>query len=91
MDKHCKYLVHQPFRCCGAPLQLARHNVVCVISSILLALVAIKHKYELLVHMLSLFSIGMMQLLTCLHVLVLATVLLPLYWALVIATTVTSW
>jgi len=56
MDKHCKYLVHQPFRCCGAPLQLARHNVVCVISSILLALVAIKHKYELLVHMLSLFS-----------------------------------
>lgn len=56
MDKHCKYLVHQPFRCCGAPLQLARHNVVYVISSILLALVAIKHKYELLVHMLSLFS-----------------------------------
>jgi len=38
-----------------------------------------------------LFSIGMMRLLTCLHVLVLATVLLPLYWALVIATIVTSW
>lgn len=38
-----------------------------------------------------LFSIGMMQLLTCLRVLVLATVLLPLYWALVIDTIVTSW
>lgn len=36
-------------------------------------------------------QIGMMQLLTCLHVLVLATVLPPLSWALVTATTATSW
>lgn len=54
-DKHCKYLVYQPFRCCGAPMQLARHNVY-VISFMLLALMAIKHKYELLARMLSLFS-----------------------------------
>lgn len=36
-------------------MQLARHNVY-VISFMLLALMAIKHKYELLARMLSLFS-----------------------------------